>query len=392
MRTRETRTPTQRARIPTRTAECRAPRATQSTAPRDVAFPTAVARWASATLILAVSTGKRARRAPAAIAAPPAGACGRSWAPPAVRRTATVAVFLCRASQTLVLPTERPTRTRASWARKTTSADMVERSARAALRYMTMAGAYLKTEAPGAIAKSGRAAPTTAPAVARRAASVPSASRTSPAGPAEPPARTARRTTASAPVRSQEACSRGQPSAITYGRDLLDRRGRACRPPRVCGTWPSSRRRRVNPRQSRKEQVRTDGGVTHHAFSFFHAGRRGFESAARCPQRPVASTQRPRVLRYTGAAVRDVDRRIAEMAASSGVALDLAPRLGGTAALRGRLRTFERLGLAVPEARHRWRVSPPLLEALERQHREGPVRYTVRPDHEAGRFDPSAGR
>jgi hypothetical protein len=80
------------------------------------------------------------------------------------------------------------------------------------------------------------------------------------------------------------------------------------------------------------------------------------------------------------------------MAASSGVALDLAPRLGGTAALRGRLRTFERLGLAVPEARHRWRVSPPLLEALERQHREGPVRYTVRPDHEAGRFDPSAGR
>ncbi len=158
-RTRETRTPTQRARIPIRTAECRAPRATQSTAPRDVAFPTAVARWASAALILAVSTGKRARRAPAATAVPPAGACGRSWASPAVRRTATVAVFLSRACRTLVPPTERPTRTSASWARKTASADTAERSARAALRYMTTASAYLKTEAPGAIAEIGTCGP-----------------------------------------------------------------------------------------------------------------------------------------------------------------------------------------------------------------------------------------
>jgi type IV secretory pathway VirD2 relaxase len=77
------------------------------------------------------------------------------------------------------------------------------------------------------------------------------------------------------------------------------------------------------------------------------------------------------------AAIRAVDRRIAKLAAAGDGTCDLAPTPADALALERRLRYLERLGLADPEAPHRWNVSPNLLRVLEERHRDGPVRHRL---------------
>jgi type IV secretory pathway VirD2 relaxase len=78
------------------------------------------------------------------------------------------------------------------------------------------------------------------------------------------------------------------------------------------------------------------------------------------------------------AAVRPVDRHIAEVAAArSGVfdlALDPAP---DTERAARRMRDFERLALASPDGPNRWKIAPNLLEELERRHRDAPARQRL---------------
>jgi type IV secretory pathway VirD2 relaxase len=78
------------------------------------------------------------------------------------------------------------------------------------------------------------------------------------------------------------------------------------------------------------------------------------------------------------AAVRPVDRQIAEVAAVRGGVYDLAlaPAPDAERAVR-RLRDLERIALASPAGPNRWKIAPNLLDDLERRHRDAPPRHRL---------------
>jgi type IV secretory pathway VirD2 relaxase len=86
----------------------------------------------------------------------------------------------------------------------------------------------------------------------------------------------------------------------------------------------------------------------------------------------VSFTTRPE------APVRPVDRQIAEAARVRSGVYNAEPPAGAPShPHERRLRELERLGLATPEAPHRWKVSPDLLQQLAERQRDAPVRHRL---------------
>src|ERR1019366_4789276 len=78
------------------------------------------------------------------------------------------------------------------------------------------------------------------------------------------------------------------------------------------------------------------------------------------------------------APVRPVDRQIAEVARAQGGVYTAEPTAGAPShPHERRLRELERMGLATPEAPHRWKVSPDLLHQLAERQRDAPVRHRL---------------
>jgi type IV secretory pathway VirD2 relaxase len=79
------------------------------------------------------------------------------------------------------------------------------------------------------------------------------------------------------------------------------------------------------------------------------------------------------------AAVRPVDRHIAEVAARDGVyaLAGGAGRVGEARSAAARLRELERLGMVTARSPDVWNVPPDLLERLEARHREQPARFQL---------------
>jgi hypothetical protein len=96
----------------------------------------------------------------------------------------------------------------------------------------------------------------------------------------------------------------------------------------------------------------------------------------------AAETMRPGdIVSFTTkpeAPVRPVDRQIADDARAHGGVYTLE-RTADSAPHphERRLRELERLGLATPEAPHRWKVSPSLLQELAERQRDTPVRHRL---------------
>ena len=86
----------------------------------------------------------------------------------------------------------------------------------------------------------------------------------------------------------------------------------------------------------------------------------------------VSFTTRPE------APVRPADRQIAEAARAQGGVYTAEPTAGTPShPHERRLRELERMGLAIPEAPHRWKVSPDLLHELAERQRDAPVRHRL---------------
>jgi type IV secretory pathway VirD2 relaxase len=78
------------------------------------------------------------------------------------------------------------------------------------------------------------------------------------------------------------------------------------------------------------------------------------------------------------APVRPADKQIAEVARAQGGVYTLEPATGAAShPHERRLRELERLGLATPEAPHRWKVSPNLLQELTERQRDTPARHRL---------------
>ncbi len=76
--------------------------------------------------------------------------------------------------------------------------------------------------------------------------------------------------------------------------------------------------------------------------------------------------------------VRPVDRQIAEVARTQGGVCTAEPTAGAAPHPdERRLRELERMGLAIPEAPHRWKVSHDLLQQLAGRQRDAPVRHRL---------------
>jgi type IV secretory pathway VirD2 relaxase len=77
-------------------------------------------------------------------------------------------------------------------------------------------------------------------------------------------------------------------------------------------------------------------------------------------------------------AVRPIDRQIADAASAHG-GVCILERTAGTQSHphERRLRELERLGLAAQAAPGRWKVSPHLVQELERRHRDAPARHRL---------------
>jgi type IV secretory pathway VirD2 relaxase len=96
----------------------------------------------------------------------------------------------------------------------------------------------------------------------------------------------------------------------------------------------------------------------------------------------AAETMRPGdIVSFTTkpeAPVRPVDRQIADVARAQGGVFTLErPADNAPHPHERRLRELERLGLATPEAPHRWKVSPNLLQGLAERQRDTPVRHRL---------------